>query len=77
MKSILEDQHVATSTPPMVAEPSQVPIHADFYVSHSTLADVETGSVPSIQKLFSLAACPTVSLEELLPVFGIVGTRRI
>ena len=28
----------------------------DFYVSHSTLADVETGSVPSIHKLFSLAA---------------------
>jgi hypothetical protein len=43
----------------------------DFYVSHSTLADVEVGSVPSIQKLFSLAACLRVSLEELLLVFGI------
>jgi transcriptional regulator with XRE-family HTH domain len=43
----------------------------DFYVSHSTLADVETGSVPSIHKLFSLAACLKVSLEELLLVFGI------
>src|ERR1700745_1121110 len=45
--------------------------NADFYVSHSTLADIETGSVPSIHKLFSLAACLKVSLEELLKVFGI------
>src|ERR1700675_2074337 len=45
--------------------------NADFYVSHSTLADIETGSVPSIHKLFSLAACLKVSLEELLMVFGI------
>jgi transcriptional regulator with XRE-family HTH domain len=45
--------------------------NADFYVSHSTLADVETGSVPSIHKLFSLAACLKVSLEKLLLVFGI------
>ena len=45
--------------------------NADFYVSHSTLADVETGSVPSIHKLFSLAACLRVSLDDLLLVFGI------
>jgi transcriptional regulator with XRE-family HTH domain len=45
--------------------------NADFYVSHSTLADIETGSVPSIHKLFSLAACLKVSLEDLLLVFGI------
>ena len=45
--------------------------NADFYVSHSTLADVETGSVPSIHKLFSLAACLKVSLDDLLLVFGI------
>jgi transcriptional regulator with XRE-family HTH domain len=43
----------------------------DFYVSHSTLADIENGSVPSIHKLFSLAVCFNVSLEELLVVFGI------
>ncbi len=35
------------------------------------MADIETGSVPSIHKLFSLAACLKVSLEELLLVFGI------
>src|SRR5438309_9242015 len=45
--------------------------NADFYVSHSTLADIETGSLPSIHKLFSLAACLKVSLDELLLVFGI------
>lgn len=44
---------------------------ADFYVSHSTLADIETGSIPSIHKLFTLAVCLKVSLEELLLVFGI------
>ena len=49
--------------------------NADFYVSHSTLADIETGSVPSIHKLFSLAACLKVSLEELLLVFGIDAER--
>jgi len=45
--------------------------NADFYVSHSTLSDIEAGSVPSIHKLFSLAACLKVSLEELLLVFRI------
>ena len=45
--------------------------NAEFYVSHSTLADIETGSVPSIHKLFSLVACLKVSLEELLLAFGI------
>jgi transcriptional regulator with XRE-family HTH domain len=43
----------------------------DFYVSHSTLADIEAGSVPSIHKLFSLAVCLKTSLDELLLVFGI------
>ena len=43
----------------------------DFYVSHSTLADIEGGSVPSIHKLFSLAVCLKTSLDELLLVFGI------
>ncbi len=43
----------------------------DFYLSHSTLADVETGAVPSIHKLVSLAVCLQVPLEELLLGFGI------
>jgi transcriptional regulator with XRE-family HTH domain len=45
--------------------------NSDFYVSHSTLADIETGSIPSIHKLFSLAICLRVSLNELLAPFGI------
>lgn len=43
----------------------------DFYISHSTLCDIETGSVPGVHKLFSLAGCLKVSLEELLLAFGI------
>lgn len=43
----------------------------DFYVSHSTLADIEAGSIPSIHKLFSLSHCLRVPLRELLLSFGI------
>ncbi|HXW92770.1 MAG TPA: helix-turn-helix transcriptional regulator [Terriglobales bacterium] len=45
--------------------------NADFYISHSTLADIEAGSIPSIHKLFSLATCLRVPLPELLLPFGI------
>jgi len=43
----------------------------DFYVSHSTLADIEAGAVPGIHKLFSLALALKVPLNELLVPFGI------
>jgi transcriptional regulator with XRE-family HTH domain len=49
--------------------------NADFYVSHSTLADIETGSVPSIHKLFSLAACLKVSLDELRWCLGLTPMK--
>src|SRR3954451_25062122 len=45
--------------------------NSDFYVPHSTLADIESGSIPSIHKLFSLAISLKVPLNELLLVFGI------
>jgi transcriptional regulator with XRE-family HTH domain len=45
--------------------------NSDFYVPHSTLADIEAGSVPSIHKLFSLAISLKVPLNELLLLFGI------
>lgn len=45
--------------------------NSDFYVPHSTLADIESGSVPSIHKLFSLAISLKVPLDELLLLFGI------
>ena len=43
----------------------------DFYISHSSLADIELGAIPGIHKLFSLALCLKVSLKELLRPFGI------
>ena len=44
---------------------------ADFYISHSSLADIEAGTIPSIHKLFSLALCLKVPLNALLLPFGI------
>lgn len=43
----------------------------DFYVSHATLADIESGSTPSIFKIFSLAVCLRLPYEQLLLVFGV------
>lgn len=43
----------------------------DFYVSHSTLADIESGAIPGVHKLFSLGLALKVSLNELLLPFGI------
>lgn len=43
----------------------------DFYISHSSLADIEAGAIPGIHKLFSLALCLKVPLNELLLPFGI------
>lgn len=51
-----------------IAEAKENP---DFYVSHSTLADIESGSIPSIHKLFSLSQALGVPLKELLLPFGI------
>ena len=44
---------------------------ADFYISHSSLADIEAGTIPGIHKLFSLALCLKVPLKALLLPFGI------
>ena len=45
--------------------------NSDFYVSHSTLADIESGAIPGIHKSFSLALAFKVQLNELLQPFGI------
>lgn len=45
--------------------------NSDFYVPHSTLADIESGAVPGIHKLFSLALALKVPLNEVLLPFGI------
>jgi len=43
----------------------------DFYLSHGTLAGIESGSTPTIHKLYSLAAALGVSMGEMLIPFGI------
>lgn len=44
----------------------------EYYLSRATLADLEEkGSVPSIYKLFSLAACLGISYQEVLLRFGV------
>jgi hypothetical protein len=45
--------------------------NSDFYISHATLADVESGSVPSIYKIFSLAASFRIPYGEMLLSFGV------
>jgi len=45
--------------------------NSDFYISHSTLSDIEAGSIPSIHKLFSLSVALKVNLNDLLSAFGI------
>lgn len=50
---------------------AQLKGNTDFYVSHSTLADIEAGSIPSIHKLFSLALCCKLPLKDLLIPFGV------
>jgi transcriptional regulator with XRE-family HTH domain len=72
IRELREERYVKSSDVERISRSiADVKGNADFYVSHSTLADIETGSVPSIHKLFSLAACLKVSLEEILFVFGI------
>jgi transcriptional regulator with XRE-family HTH domain len=50
---------------------AEIKSNSDFYVSHSTLADIEAGSIPSIHKLFSLAVSLKLPLNDLLLPFGI------
>ncbi len=50
---------------------AEVEKNPDFYVSHATLADIESGSIPSIYKIFSLAVCLRMPYEQLLLVFGV------
>jgi len=74
IRGIREERFVRSSDIERVSRSiADVKGDADFYVSHSTLADIETGAVPSIHKLVSLAVGLKVPLEELLLVFGVDG----
>jgi hypothetical protein len=44
-----------------------------FYISHASLAAIIAGSIPSIHKIFSLAACCGVSYSHFLSLFGIAA----
>lgn len=72
IQELREQQSLKTSEIERISRAiANIKSNPDFYVSHSTLADIERGSVPSIHKLFSLAICLNMSLEDLLVVFGI------
>lgn len=72
IRQLREDRFVKSSDIERISRSiADVKGNADFCVSHSTLADIEPGSVPSIHKLFSLAVSLQVPLEELLLIFGI------
>ena len=43
----------------------------EYYIAHATLAGIESGSLPSIYKIFSLAVSLRVPYEQLLLVFGV------
>jgi len=45
--------------------------NSDYCISHSTLADIEAGSIPSIHKFFSLSQSLKIPLKELIVPFGI------
>ena len=45
---------------------------ADFGISHTTLNDIETGhSIPGARRMFSLAVCLQVPLEQILALYGV------
>lgn len=72
IRELLEERHVKTSDVERITRAiADAKGNPDFYVSHSTLADIEGGSVPSVYKLFSLAIALRVSLDEVLGQFGI------
>lgn len=43
----------------------------EYYIAHGTLAGIESGSLPSIYKIFSLSVCLALPYEQLLLVFGV------
>jgi transcriptional regulator with XRE-family HTH domain len=72
IRALREERQVKPSEVERVArEIAEAKGNPDFCVSHSTLADIESGSIPSIHKLFSLSLSLRVSLKELLLPFGI------
>jgi len=72
IKQLLEERFIKASDVERLSRSiADAKRNSDYYVSHATLADVGSGSIPSIYKIFSLAVCLKLPYEQLLLVFGI------
>jgi hypothetical protein len=72
IKQLLEERFIKASDVERLSRSiADAKGNSDYYVSHATLADVGSGSIPSIYKIFSLAVCLKLPYEQLLLVFGI------
>jgi hypothetical protein len=72
IKQLLEERFIKASDVERLSRSiADAKGNSDYYVSHATLADIAAGSIPSIYKIFSLAACLKLPYEQLLLVFGI------
>jgi transcriptional regulator with XRE-family HTH domain len=55
IRALREERQIKPSDVERVARAiAEAKGNSDFFVSHSTLADIEAGSIPSIHKMFSL-----------------------
>ncbi len=72
IRALREERHIKPSDVERITRSiAEAKQNTDFYVSHSTLADIEASSIPSIHKLSSLAICFRLPLYQLLLPFGI------
>lgn len=72
IRALREERHITpTDVQRITRNFAEARSNSDFYVSHSTLADIESGAIPRVHKLFSLSLVLKVSLNELLLQFGI------
>lgn len=42
-----------------------------YFIAHSTLADIEAGSTPSVYKMLSLAYCLCLTEDQILHWYGL------
>src|SRR5713226_6093142 len=70
IKQLLEERFIKASDVERLSRSiADAKGNSDYYVSHATLADVGSGSIPSIYKIFSLAVCLKLPYEQLLLLF--------
>lgn len=72
IKQLLEERFIKASDVERLSRSiADAKGNSDYYLSHATLADIASGSIPSIYKIFSLAVCLKLPYDQLLLVFGI------